>query len=53
MFFKNYRLIIDCFFDYRPAVNEKTAQINKIIHGDHRLSIRMIAETVNVDKETV
>ncbi len=32
---------------------QTATKINEMVHGDHRMSIRMIAETVNADKETV
>lgn len=45
--------------DQRPgrpvsiSTPQMVTKINEIVHGDHRISIRMIAETVNADKETV
>jgi transposase len=45
--------------DQRPgrpvsiSTPQKVAQINEIVRKDRRVSIRMIAETVNADKETV
>ncbi|KAJ8978045.1 hypothetical protein NQ317_009562 [Molorchus minor] len=32
---------------------QTVTKINEIVHGDRRMSIRMIGETVNADKETV
>ncbi|KYN33876.1 hypothetical protein ALC56_11689 [Trachymyrmex septentrionalis] len=45
--------------DQRPdrpvfvSAPQTVTKINEIVRGDRRMSIRMIAETVNADKETV
>jgi len=40
----------------RPATSrteEKIAEIHQIVHENHRLTVRSIAEQVNIDRETV
>ena len=40
----------------RPATNrteENIAKVRQILHENHRLTVRSIAEQVNIDKETV